>query len=194
MSYNQDNDNFEATDRFGVDGSSLVEEVAYDADSKELLVFFRSGSGYVYKNVPASTFNNFRTAHSKGQFYNNWVKRGGFGPGTEVFWDTEIVEKAYDAPSMTSVGTPTFAVNPKVGNTSYTMPSATFSLASSPVQSVPEKATLLHTVSFTVEGGNTVKTYGVDAESVADAVETLGESLDALGLDYHVKGVYVSFE
>jgi hypothetical protein len=39
-----------------------------------------------------------------------------------------------------------------------------------------------------------VKTYGVDAESVADAVETLGESLDALGLDYHVKGVYVSFE
>lgn len=191
MTYNEANETFEADEKFVVSGSSFVEEFVYDRDSKELLVYLDSGRGYLYRGVPESTFTNFKAAHSKGQFYNNWVKRGGFGPATEVAWDTEIVLK----PSPMEVVQSNVTTTNGTGTTfTLTGTNATFNLDTPTITLSDDGGVLLHTVSFTVEGGNSVKTYDVLALSVADAVESLGDAMNALGLEFDVKGVYISFE
>jgi hypothetical protein len=198
MAYNQGDVTFAATDKFSVSGSSFVEEVAYDADERELLVFFRSGSGYLYKGVSLGTFRDFQNAHSKGQFYNNWIKRGGYGPGVEVYWDTEVVEKTYprqdfsDVLGVNPVSTTAVApvrVSPSGSTGTFTFP--TYSLTA---LDIDVKVNKPHRVEFTVEDGNEVKSYNVDAESVDEAVEALAEIGMSLGLELNVKGVYVSFE
>jgi len=195
MSYNEDEETFEATDHFDVDGSSLVEEVAYDSESQELLVYFRSGSGYVYNDVPANVFHDFRDSFSKGQFYNNWVKRK-YGPGREVFWDTEVVEKP--ASNVTDVtkaeeflnSRSTFSINTvrqSIGQpTSANATSATFSLTVSPV----DEFTYPHEVFYEVNG--VVYSTTVDAgKGVFDGINQVVERLEALGLPFEIKEVHV---
>jgi len=210
MSYNEDEETFEATDHFDVDGSSLVEEVAYDSESQELLVYFRSGSGYVYNDVPANVFHDFRDSFSKGQFYNNWVKRKygpgrevfwswvkrKYGPGREVFWSTEVVEKP--ASNVTDVAKAekfldsrsTFSINTvrqSIGQpTSANATSATFSLTVSPV----DEFTYPHEVFYEVNG--VVYSTTVDAgKGVFDGINQVVERLEALGLPFEIKEVHV---
>lgn len=197
MGYNEDEETFEATARFRATGSSFVEEVAYDRDENELLVYLDSGRGYLYDNVPVSVFEKFNAAHSRGQFYNNHVKRGSFAPGTEVAWDTEVVDKPVVAPDMGAVtrsvpaaGTITLTANAARaggGYSSYSMPSAVFDLAP-PV----EEFTYSHTVDYTVDGGNKVYSATVEAgKGVFDGIDKVVASLETLNLDYEIKGVYV---
>lgn len=193
MAYDDSEGTFEATERFKVDGSSLVEEAAYDADSKELLLFFRSGSGYLYSEVPAELFENFRNAHSKGQFYNNWIKRGdSVVANGEVFWDTEIVDKTVTVPaadmgSVTGTG-PIIHFHPN--SSLYTLTT----LPTTTINSLPARVTRAHRIDFTVDGGNEVKSYTVDAVGVDEATNALIPLVHALGLTLRIKGVYVDFE
>ena len=55
--------------------SSSVEAVGYDPDSGKLYVRFKgSGRAYVYFGVPASVYDAFMAADSKGRFVNAHVK------------------------------------------------------------------------------------------------------------------------
>lgn len=58
--------------------SSLIKAMAYDADSRVLSVWFMTTPDrYGYSGVPAETYASFRSAFSKGQFFNR-VIRGRF--------------------------------------------------------------------------------------------------------------------
>lgn len=56
-----------------VDSSSL-EKVGYDEDKLELHIVFKSGSSYVYRDVPPHIFDQLIEAPSKGSFFNREVK------------------------------------------------------------------------------------------------------------------------
>lgn len=182
MAYDSHDETFEATARFKATGSSFVREVAHDQDTNELLVVLDSGK-YLYENVPVSAFRGFENAHSKGQYYNNWIKRGGYGFAEEVY--AEIVDKATPAPDMgpivSSVTGP--------GGSFFTQSSGATFLSLTPAV----EAKRSHRVDFTVDSGNEVKSYNVEASGVDEAVDTLNEVGDSLGLTFTVKGVYVKF-
>lgn len=190
MSYDSTYGTFEATDSLDRFGSSFVEELAFDAESGELLVALDSGSQYLYTDVSRQTWDDFKNAHSKGQFYNNWIKRGKAAKSLgEVGWDTEVLKKSHPAPSMASV---------TVNSPSTTTGGAYFSLSGSDltpaavVAQMPEK--FRHEVRFVVDGGNNVKSYVVDATSVSEACFALSEVAESLDIDVTVKEVTVYFE
>ena len=55
--------------------SSSVDAVGYDPDSGKLYVRFKgSGRAYVYYGVPASVYDAFLAADSKGRFVNARIK------------------------------------------------------------------------------------------------------------------------
>lgn len=193
MAYNEDEETFEATARFKATGSSFVEEVAYDVDEHELLVVLNRGP-YLYKGVPADRFRDFEKAHSRGQFYNNWIRRKGFA-SVEASWATEIVDKdSIPATDLTSVGG---SVGPHLswsGQSLTTLNSANQSTASF-VQAFEDPAKFKHVVHFTVEGTDDVKTTTVEAgEDVSESMDDVSARLDALGLGHRILGVYVAVE
>ena len=49
--------------------SSALAAVGYDADSRTLLVRFRSGEAYAYLDVPAEVHAGLLAAPSKGRFF-----------------------------------------------------------------------------------------------------------------------------
>lgn len=61
--------------------SSNIEAIGYDSAARELHVrFLKSGDTYVYYEVEASVFEDFKRADSKGTFLNAHIKdRYGFG-------------------------------------------------------------------------------------------------------------------
>lgn len=206
MAYNEDSEQFEYTHEFSGAGSEAVDDVYYDSETNELLVVVTSGYGYLYRGVPYSVFDQFRNADSFGRFYNFMVK--GKYTSIGIGYDPEVDEKSYEAPSMAAVGTPkaltyadgasiTFAPEGfGISNGQFVTTGSLVSL-SAPVASYPaDRVTYKHVVHFTVEGGNEVKTYTVEAGSnVHEGVEALKEVAEALGQnDFVVKGVYISFE
>jgi hypothetical protein len=58
--------------------SSNVEQIGYDANSRELHVYFVDGGRYVYENVSQEVFDRFVNAPSKGSFLNREIKAMGF--------------------------------------------------------------------------------------------------------------------
>ena len=55
--------------------SSLIERVAYDAETRTLSVQMHNSSDtYLYKDVPPSLFEKFLEADSKGAFYVKKIK------------------------------------------------------------------------------------------------------------------------
>lgn len=58
--------------------SSNVEQIGYDANSRELHVYFVSGDQYIYENVPQEMFDRFMNAASKGSFLNRELKPAGY--------------------------------------------------------------------------------------------------------------------
>jgi len=171
--------------------SSAVYEAYYNSDDNKLAVVLSSGHGYVYSGVPQSVYDSIVSGPSAGKTYATVVKRS-YGPGESLgyvgFDNDDEFAFGVPAPAMTAVGTPkglTLAPNAVV-----TGPRVTLGSVVPPVTKPPRK----HAVKFTVEGGNDVKTYSVDADSVEQAVSALGEALAAVGLDFDVKEVTVYFE
>jgi hypothetical protein len=60
--------------------SSNVEKIAYDDETKELLVGFKGGSKYYYVNVPKKLYEELLDSSSKGKFLNEKIK-GDYGYG-----------------------------------------------------------------------------------------------------------------
>lgn len=54
--------------------SSVIRRFAYDPDSRGLAVEFVSGRRYVYRDVPEEVAERFRSAFSKGQFFNARIR------------------------------------------------------------------------------------------------------------------------
>jgi hypothetical protein len=55
--------------------SSLIKALAYSADSRVLSVWFQTTPDrYDYRGVPAETYQSFRSAYSKGQFFNKAIR------------------------------------------------------------------------------------------------------------------------
>jgi hypothetical protein len=58
--------------------SSNVASIGYDSDNMILEVEFLSGGLYEYYNVPEFLFNDFINSPSKGQFFDQHIKKAGF--------------------------------------------------------------------------------------------------------------------
>jgi hypothetical protein len=54
--------------------SSLISRIAYDEQARTLSIRFRSGSLYVYYDVPAEEYDALRSAASAGRYYNACIK------------------------------------------------------------------------------------------------------------------------
>ena len=63
----------EYTDSFSPD-SSVISEVFYDEDSKELFVHLHNGAKVGYRGVAPYTYRHFKGAVSAGHFWNNSIK------------------------------------------------------------------------------------------------------------------------
>ena len=49
--------------------SEAIAKFAYDLTAANLVIFFKSGGVYEYRNVPREIFEAFRAAPSKGQYF-----------------------------------------------------------------------------------------------------------------------------
>ena len=54
--------------------SSNISSIGYDEASQTLEVEFTNGAIYQYYNVELATFEQFRTAPSKGQYLNTYLR------------------------------------------------------------------------------------------------------------------------
>ena len=54
--------------------SSLISRIAYDEAARTLRITFRSGSAYVYHDVPRAEFDALKFAPSAGRYYNACIK------------------------------------------------------------------------------------------------------------------------
>lgn len=54
--------------------STVIDHFSYDPKTSELKITFLSGKVYIYKNVPEEIFQGLKTAGSKGQYFNAFVK------------------------------------------------------------------------------------------------------------------------
>jgi hypothetical protein len=54
--------------------SSILQDVKYDPDSRNLDIRFVSGETYRYSNVPAEVYEQFRDSGSKAKFYYTYIR------------------------------------------------------------------------------------------------------------------------
>jgi len=54
--------------------STMIAEVRYDKDSKDLFVTFRTGKIAVYRDVPFYLYRNLVTADSAGHYFATNIK------------------------------------------------------------------------------------------------------------------------
>lgn len=54
--------------------SSNIDRIAYNSPTKELFIEFSHGGVYKYTRVSRKTFNSFRDASSKGEFFHSKIK------------------------------------------------------------------------------------------------------------------------
>jgi hypothetical protein len=54
--------------------SSVIREIDYDADRRELTVSLASGKIYIYRRVPPEAFAEFAASRSKGAHFNEHIR------------------------------------------------------------------------------------------------------------------------
>lgn len=54
--------------------SSILENLTYDENRKDLIIKFKSGKLYVYTPVSQAFFNKLTNAESKGKFFNKNIR------------------------------------------------------------------------------------------------------------------------
>jgi lysyl-tRNA synthetase class 2 len=54
--------------------STVIAGFEYDARTERLVVAFVAGRVYEYANVPVETYRAFRSAFSKGKFFNEHIR------------------------------------------------------------------------------------------------------------------------
>lgn len=63
--------------RESVESSNLA-SVGYDADNQILEIEFNDGGIYHYSNVPQSVYSGLMNANSHGQYFDRFIKKGGY--------------------------------------------------------------------------------------------------------------------
>ena len=74
--------------------SSNILSSKYDKDSKKLIITFKRGAQYVYKDVSSSDYLRFETAESQGAVLNSHIKSYSFEKGEVV--DAKVIEEEID--------------------------------------------------------------------------------------------------
>lgn len=64
-------------DRTSISSSNLA-SVGYDADLNTLEIEFHNGGVYQYYNVPQSVYDGLMNASSKGQYFDQNIKKANF--------------------------------------------------------------------------------------------------------------------
>ena len=54
--------------------SSTISAIGYDPDAQELHIIFNGNHEYVYRDVPADLWDQFRAAESVGRFFHQNIK------------------------------------------------------------------------------------------------------------------------
>lgn len=54
--------------------SSMIDQMGYNKESKELMVQFVNGGIYSYKDVPEKVFEGLKKAESKGKYFLKKIK------------------------------------------------------------------------------------------------------------------------
>ncbi|MGK6323550.1 KTSC domain-containing protein [Sphingomonas sp. DT-51] len=54
--------------------SSLIDRIVYDDAARTLLVTFRSGRRYLYRDVPRAAYDALVTARSTGAYFNDAIR------------------------------------------------------------------------------------------------------------------------
>ncbi len=54
--------------------SSNIERIAYNPPTKEMFIEFGHGGVYKYTRVSRRTFNSFKDASSKGEYFHSKIK------------------------------------------------------------------------------------------------------------------------
>jgi hypothetical protein len=54
--------------------STAIRYFRYDSATRELQLTFVTGRRYIYDDVPSDVFDAFRTAFSKGAFFNHEIR------------------------------------------------------------------------------------------------------------------------
>lgn len=177
--------------------SSAVDEVHYNANTKELAVDLHD-EVYVYSGVPESRYEALTNAPSVGRTFRE-VKRD-YGPSEYLGYVRDIgYEKSgVDSGVTTASGVVpknlTYASNAKV-TTSTTgnyasQPSEFISLNAYTDTKSPSKRK--HEVVFEAAGAERI--YSLEATSVDEAVEALQGVAEALDIDVQVRAVTVYFD
>ena len=60
--------------KFETDESSQIQEVHYNDDTRQMMVFFTNKAVYLYEDVSLSTFGNIIAAESIGSVFNQFTK------------------------------------------------------------------------------------------------------------------------
>lgn len=58
--------------------SSNIEAIGYDAESATLRIQYLRGGTYDFQGVPLEVYNDFFNAPSKGTYFNEYIKKGGY--------------------------------------------------------------------------------------------------------------------
>lgn len=176
--------------------SQIVLAAYYDANTSELLVSLAGSGVYLYHNVPATTWSEFKNAESKGHFYNTVVKRH-YGPGTGYLFVG--VEPIDDEPAK---GTPkglTYAEDAVVDGERVRLygvhrrKPAAVAQENNVVLSITNEPKRFRTEVF-FEANGTEKSHTLyvhDSNEAVEAVEQIGAMLD---VDLNIKRVVVYFE
>ncbi len=64
--------------------SSNISSIGYDTRTQTLEIEFHSGSVYQYHRVPSGLYQGLMSASSHGQYFDAYIKRGGYAY-TRVF-------------------------------------------------------------------------------------------------------------
>lgn len=160
---------FNYTDSFFPD-SELVDSVFYNNNKKEMVVGLDNDESivtyYRYENVPPHVYQNFKTASSKGSFFNLTVKRE-YGPSVEV--DDHL----YDCAVPNSVVPFDVAGTSKVVNVT--------NLFNTGARTAENTTELEYTVNWQLDGRSF--DYNTKALNDHNAVNALLDALAALGLE-----------
>jgi len=54
--------------------SSAMNQVAYEKNKLELIVWMKDGKRICYKDVPYETYKGLMASHSKGSFFNQQIR------------------------------------------------------------------------------------------------------------------------
>ena len=58
--------------------SSNLSAIGYDYDTSTLRIEFIKGGAYMYQGVPADVYEGLLAAGSKGQYFDQFIKKGGY--------------------------------------------------------------------------------------------------------------------